>query len=193
MVFEWIFKKRAEKDLDLLDPSFVNISSLPVVPEYPHEYMFTYDDESQCVIKSDVSHSINLSFTKLYYITAYKLQILPTKRYMTGWRIDTSIDGTNFFQLDIRNENLCFSDYIHLDIDGNTIIDCQNLTTREFATQKTRFKYLNLVMTEKDSCKYAYQFQSSLFDLFLSPVTDFSSESICLIQSLFFYISLLFS
>ena len=195
MVFEWIFKKRAEKGLNLTDTSFVHVSTLEIWSNYYVENMFKYDNQTQFVVKNNEPHSVNLSFTKLYYITAYKLQVLPSTRYMTGWRIDTSIDGINFSPIDIRDEKLCFSDYIH-DFDQEIAIDCLNLTTREFATQKTKFKYLNLVMTKKDSCNNevnGYQLQLSLFDLFVSPFTDFSSGSLCIIKSLFLYISLLFS
>ena len=192
MIFKWIFEEREKNKLELLAESFVKVDYEDVRPGYSINDMFKYDNTTECLIPSNKPHSVNLSFSKLYYIAAYKLQILATKRYMTGWRIDTSIDGTYFTPLDIRNENLCFSDYIH-DVEGDKITDCRNLTTREFATQKTRFKYLNLVMTKKDSCGSGYQLQLSLFDLFVSPVTDFSNESLCIIKSIFLYISLLFS
>ena len=182
---KWIFEEITKAGKEPFDPSFVNVSSLPTDTCCPIKNMFMIDSQTETVISSDNIHSINLSFSRTYYISGYKLQVLAVKRYLTGWMVDTSIDGKKFNPLDTKIENLCITNYIH---DGVT--DCRDLTTREFVTQKTIFKYINLVMTHKDSSQYGYRLQLSAFDLFVDLYTMNSKHSsfpqICRILQFFF-------
>ena len=81
-------------------------------------------------------------------------------RYLTGWRIDASYDGTGFTTIDSKEELFCFKNYTN-----GVNIDCGELTIRSFKVPITTAKVIRLVQTKQDSCG-TYCIHMGAFDIY---------------------------
>ena len=184
----WILSQTYQSDKERFD-QFVNVSTPPVREGH---YYNLFDSNISTLFKTSIDvttfQSINFTFSHPIKIYGYKIEIVYNARYLKGWKIRTSMDGSEFEDLDIKNEDFCFSNYTH-----GTFIDCGETTRREFNTQTRVAKYVNLVQTAADSCN-TYAFHISTFDLFgyINQINTIKNECRQSISQIYVFIFLLY-
>ena len=173
MNFHWIFKDFYHKSVDPISTNFVSISPAGTSSN-PSSSLLKWDEKSTLWLQSNAPNLniVTFTFAKPISFSRYRMQVLYPNRYMTGWRIDASYDGTNFTTINSKEENFCFKDYPH----GN-VIDCGEITTRSFKVPVTTAKKIRLVQTKADSCG-TYCVHLSTFDIYGG-----SPELICFTHS----------
>ena len=160
----WILSEAYQKGTNAID-QFVRVDT---PPNFTGTYYNLFDSDINTLFKTSIDEttfqSINFTFSHPIRIYGYKIENVYAARYLKGWKITTSMDGSEFEDLDNRNEDFCFSNYTHTESDGE-YIDCGESTSREFITQTRVARYVNLVQTAPDSCN-TYAFHISTFDIF---------------------------
>ena len=189
MVFYWLIHKLLKDSINAVDSQCLTVKSITPFEGTSSRDLFNWDPSHKFVLVGNSLHNITITFSKPITIMKYQLQVPYATRFLTGWNIEASYDGSKFTQIDTHNENFCYKIYDHDDVK-----DCGELTQRIFDIPLTTAKSFKLVMTKQDSGG-TYQMEFSGIDFYISsPNHDFICASVLnenylslsIITSLFF-------
>ena len=162
MVFSWIIQKFLRDNSNPVDKNYLTVDSITPFTGTSNKDLFNWDPSHKFVLVGNNLHSITITFSKPITLMRYKLQVPYATRFLTGWSIETSFDGSQYTQIDKHEEDFCQTIYEH-----DNVKDCGELTERTFDVPITTAKKFKLTMTKKDSGN-TYQMEFSGIDFFIA-------------------------
>lgn len=135
MSYNWIFKSLTSKSINAGEAGFASVQ-----PNYPNIFEWTTDN--QVTFDTVAEGPLIITFNRPVIISKYRLLSRRGLRYMKGWNISISYDGTSFMTIDTKNEDLC-----KISTSEYGLIDCGELTDRIFPVPKMTIAKIKLSLT----------------------------------------------
>ena len=159
MSYNWIFKSLTSKSINAGEAGFASVQ-----PNYPNIFEWTTDN--QVTFDTVAEGPLIITFNRPIIISKYRLLSRRGLRYMKGWNISISYDGTSFMTIDTKNEDLCKTSY-----DNNGGLDCGEFTDRMFPVPKMTIAKIKLSLSVPNS-RGTYDLHINAFDVYGSTAIN---------------------